>query len=422
MLARELLHQLAMEIPTTVATATDDISPASIDGADALAAEPARAGRVLVVDDEPAILRAYVRILSHTGMQVDQAANGVVAIELVRKHRYDAVVSDISMPQMSGIELLRAVHEVDADLPVILVTAAPTVDTATQAVEHGAMRYLSKPVDSDSLRATVESAVRAFRMVVGERQSAERSGLAVLSRGRLALEARLNAALGTLSLVYQPIHRSANRIRFGYEALVRTKEPSLPHPGALFAAGERLGRLHDIGRAIRASVAQTLPTLASSDTMFVNLHPHDLMDAELYSPSAPLSGFSGRVVLELTERAAVEQIDGVAERLARLRRMGYRLAIDDLGAGYAGLTSLAQFAPELVKIDMSLVQGASQNRVRRRLIESIIAACHDLGTAVVAEGIEDSQDRDALVELGSDFLQGYLLGRPAWPPPATVSW
>src|SRR5437899_303774 len=105
---------------------------------------PTKSQRVLIVDDEPALLRAYARWLESAGYVIACAASGHDAVELLRGQRFDAVVTDIAMPGMDGIQLLRAAREHDLDLPVILMTGTPAVETAIKAVELGALRYLTK--------------------------------------------------------------------------------------------------------------------------------------------------------------------------------------------------------------------------------------------------------------------------------------
>jgi EAL domain-containing protein (putative c-di-GMP-specific phosphodiesterase class I) len=98
--------------------------------------------------------------------------------------------------------------------------------------------------------------------------------------------------------------------------------------------------------------------------------------------------------------------------VTRLRTLGYRIAIDDLGAGYAGLTSFAQLEPEVVKVDMSLVRGIDGSPMKQKLVRSIISLCTELGIQLVAEGIETPGERDSLISLGGDLCQGYLFARP----------
>jgi EAL domain-containing protein (putative c-di-GMP-specific phosphodiesterase class I) len=93
--------------------------------------------------------------------------------------------------------------------------------------------------------------------------------------------------------------------------------------------------------------------------------------------------------------------------------MGFRIALDDLGAGYAGLTSFAALEPDIVKLDAALTNGAEKEQLKRNLIRSLVGLCKSLGILVVAEGIESEGDRNVVVDLGCDLLQGFLLGRPA---------
>jgi EAL domain-containing protein (putative c-di-GMP-specific phosphodiesterase class I) len=254
--------------------------------------------------------------------------------------------------------------------------------------------------------------MRGYRMVKAERASAERTGLAVLTRGRAAVEGAFERALATTYMVFQPLVSAQTQTCYGYEALVRCREPSMPHPGVFLNAAERLGRLHDLGRIIRAASARTFADAPAELQIFVNLHPDDLRDPDLYAAGAPLSAMASRVVLELTERAGLEDIKDLDARIEALRAMGYRIALDDLGAGYAALASLARLRPEVVKIDMSLVRGIDTDPVRLRLVGLLVAACKALDAQVVAEGIETAEERDVVVAAGCDLLQGYLHGRP----------
>jgi len=121
---------------------------------------------------------------------------------------------------------------------------------------------------------------------------------------------------------------------------------------------------------------------------------------------------ANRVILEVTERAALSPSQLLAERVARLRELGYRLAVDDIGAGYSGLTSFAELVPEVVKIDMSLVRGVHLSTLRQRTIAAICRLCRESGTLVVCEGVGSLEERDCVVSLGCDLLQGFLFGKP----------
>jgi len=116
-------------------------------------------------------------------------------------------------------------------------------------------------------------------------------------------------------------------------------------------------------------------------------------------------------------------IDGFRQKLSVLRELGFRIAVDDLGVGYAGLNSIAMLEPEFIKLDMTLVRKIDEQPVKQKLVSSLTALSKDMGHQVIAEGVETREERDTLVELGCDLLQGYLFSRPErdfppvnWPP------
>jgi EAL domain-containing protein (putative c-di-GMP-specific phosphodiesterase class I) len=377
-------------------------------------------GRVLVVDDEEALARAIGRSLEAAGYEVERASDGMRAVDLVANGPFDAIVSDIEMPRMNGIRFLQNVRQRDADVPIILITGNPKVESAVQAVANGALQYLVKPLDLEELRRVVTRAVGLNRMAKLKQAAFElANGQALGAADQLALEVSFRHALDTLWMAFQPIVRVADRSLFGYEALLRTEEKSLVHPGAVLDAAERLGGLQELGRKTRALSCAITKSPANA-VLFVNLHSRDLMDDNLLSPSAPLSALASRVVLEITERASLGQVKDLRARVAELRRMGFRIAIDDLGAGYAGLTSFATLEPDFVKLDMSLVRGIDQSYTKEAVVRSMAAVCKDLGMLVVAEGVETVRERDLLEALGCDFLQGYVLAKPGRPFPGFV--
>lgn len=369
-------------------------------------------GRVLVVDDDPELRRLTARVLSKAGYEVLTAESGAAALERLGQQPFNAVISDIIMPDMDGVTLLRNVRDLDLDVPVILMTGSPDLATAVQAVEYGALRYIAKPVGAATLREAVAHAVRLDRLARLKRQALTQLGGADgLVGDRAGLDSVWAAALASVCIAYQPIVRAADGSLVGHEALVRTASTALPHPAALFGAAERVGGLRELGRTIRSCVAESRPAGAGL-LAFVNLHPHDLLDPQLLEASAPLSACARSVVLEVTERASLGAVAELQPRVAELRRLGYRIAVDDLGAGYAGLSSFAALEPDVVKLDISLVREVDREPVKRKLVASLVALCRDLRVTVLAEGVETPGEREVLVELGCEWLQGYLFGRP----------
>jgi EAL domain-containing protein (putative c-di-GMP-specific phosphodiesterase class I) len=176
-----------------------------------------------------------------------------------------------------------------------------------------------------------------------------------------------------------------------------------------------------VGRAVRSLAPKPLPRLAPEQVLFVNVHPRDLMDPELTSPDATLSGVADRVVLEITERAALEMVRDLLDTIAALRQRGFRIAVDDLGSGFAGLTSFAVLEPDIVKLDMALIRDVDTSTTKQKLVKSVVDLCHDLGVVVVGEGVETFAERAMCASLGVDLLQGFLLARPGRPFPE-VTW
>lgn len=369
--------------------------------------------RILVADPQPELLRAYAAMLGNAGYQVETSADGPAAIAQMHAGDFAAVICDVSMPGNGGIDLLRAVRAHDLDVPVVLMTPGPAVQTAVTALEQGALRYLIKPIEPAQLIEVVGQAVLLHRMAKAKREALMVLGNDTLQSGdKEGDNARFTSALDSLWMAYQPIVSWQHRRVYGFEALVRGAEPSLPHPNALIDAAERLDRLQDLSRAIRNQVAADIRHAPENVDIFVNLHTHDLLDEELFSPDAPLSAFAKRIILEITERTALDEVKDVPRRVGVLRALGYRIAIDDLGAGYAGLATFAQLEPDVVKLDMSLVRDINTTSTKRKLMKTMVNLCQELGMAVIAEGIETVEERDTLQSLGCDLMQGFLFALP----------
>ncbi len=368
--------------------------------------------RLLLVDDERTLLRGYARLLQSAGHSVTCAASGAEATAALQRERFDVVVTDVAMPGISGLDLLRIIRRSDLDVPVVLVTGSPTVASAAEAVEHGAFRYLTKPVAPAALEEVVGRAVRQRRLADLRRAAVPLLGNQLQVGDLAGLDAKLDLALRGLWLAFQPIVSWSEKRVIAHEALMRSSEPALPDVGAVLDAAERLNRVEEVGRRVRELAARA----PAAPGLFVNLHPRDLLDDELYSRRAPLAGIAQRVVLEVTERASLDGVPDVRARIAELRRLGYRIALDDLGAGYAGLGSFAQLEPDFVKLDMGLVRELQRAPTKQKLVRSMRLLCGEMSIGVISEGIETVEERDALVGLGCDLMQGYLFAKPSAQP------
>jgi EAL domain-containing protein (putative c-di-GMP-specific phosphodiesterase class I) len=326
------------------------------------------------------------------------------------------------MPGMDGIELLKSVRARDLDVPVVLATGAPSIETAAKAVEYGALLYLVKPIPPKTLVEVIGHAARLHRLARLKRDALAHLGGDDKQVGdRAGLEAALERAMEGMWMAFQPIVDLPRRSVHGFEALMRSTEPLLPHPGAVIEAAERLLRLRDVGRRVRSLVATAIDGAEEGPLFFVNLHPHDLLDEDLFSEAAPLSRHASRVVLEITERATLDKVKNVSASVDALRRLGFRIAIDDLGAGYAGLSAFAELRPEVVKLDMSLIRGIDRDTIKQKLVRSMVSVCREMEMTIIAEGVETKEERASLDALGADLLQGYLFAKPGKGFPA-VNW
>ena len=230
------------------------------------------------------------------------------------------------------------------------------------------------------------------------------------------LEGAFDRCIAGIAMHFQPIVHAATRARFGYEALLRSRDRSLPHPGAILDAAERLERVPALGRAVRAHVAKIVADApVARGPVFVNLHLLDLFDRQLASPFSPLAKVAHRVVLEITERTSLDGHADLGYRVAELRELGFRIAIDDLGGGHARMGTFTPLDTDFVKLDMSLVRDIDKHPMKQRLVRSITELCRDHGTKVIGEGVETEAEARTLVELGTDLLQGYLIAKPAAP-------
>lgn len=366
-------------------------------------------GRVLVVDDDALVRRTCERVLRHEGWSVTSAQNGREAIEALDQagDAVDCVLSDIHMPEIDGFRLVASLRATDEDLPVLLMTGDPSLDGAVRALDTGAVSYIAKPFDHEALAAAVARAARRHG-VARMRRRAE----SVARHFETAdLEARFRAALAKSWMAYQPIFDIVTGRAYAYEALLRTDEKTLQRPDLLIGAAERLDRIPELGRAVRRHVAAALPRVPDDVAMFVNVHGLELADEDLYADDGILSGTAHRVVLEITERVGLDDVAAPA-RVAMLRKRGFRIAIDDLGAGYAALGALATLAPDIVKLDMSLIRGIDQSATKRRVVGALATLCDELGSRVVAEGVETVAEHDTVVSCGIGLVQGFLLARP----------
>lgn len=364
---------------------------------------------VLVVDESAVMRSALRRMLTHAGFTVESSDCSKSALARLRARRFDAVVSDL--PPRETFEFVQHMRQGEPLLPVVMLLDSPAIPEAIGASRCGGLFVLRKPGGIRQLVGTVTEACATHRLTRLERSALELAG----DHYHLLAEAcrDFSESFDRVHMMFQPIVDCERRALYGQEALVRFSRGPASDPVLLFDAAERLGRVRELGQRIRGIVADVLTRSPGDSLVFVNLHPLELGDDDLLRASSPLARHAHRVVLEVTERRSLERVSGVSRRLDRLRELGFRIAVDDLGSGYAGLASLSHLAPDVAKLDMSLVRGLDASPRNERIVSALIALCErELGIPVVCEGVETPGERDALLRIGGRLLQGYLFGRP----------
>jgi EAL domain-containing protein (putative c-di-GMP-specific phosphodiesterase class I) len=219
-----------------------------------------------------------------------------------------------------------------------------------------------------------------------------------------------------ISMAFQPIVDVADRSIFAYEALVRGFD------GA--PAADMLRRVNEANRyafdqRCRVLAVEMAAALGMTSMLSINFMPN-----AVYEPSRCLrttleaalrTGFPvERIIFETTEDERVEDAAYLKQIFATYRAQGFKTAIDDFGSGYAGLNLLADFQPDIVKIDMALIRGIDRDRARQTIVGALAAVGQLLGIRVIAEGVEEAREALVLRHLGITLMQGYLFARPAF--------
>jgi EAL domain-containing protein (putative c-di-GMP-specific phosphodiesterase class I) len=220
-----------------------------------------------------------------------------------------------------------------------------------------------------------------------------------------------------LYTLFQPIVDGATREPIGYEALTRGPQGALEQPAALIAAAATAGLGIALERRCLESALRSYRSLRLRGRLFLNLLPQNLLDwtdlATWLGEQLATHGIDPHdIVLEVTEHGLTEDEAHLANAVAPLRALGCDIAIDDLGAGSSGLKTWAAIRPDYVKVDRYFVAGIEQDAVRGEILRSVVDMGRVTGSRVIAEGIENREQFALLLELGVDYLQGYLLGRP----------
>lgn len=213
----------------------------------------------------------------------------------------------------------------------------------------------------------------------------------------------------TLMTVYQPIYDLSTNEVSGVEALARFPDNEQRGPDEWFAEAADVGLAVDLELAAARAALRNLPLLPPNVYLALNLSPDTLLSGRVaqFLEEIPF----GRVVLEVTEHAIIRDFVSFRRALDPLRER-VRIAVDDAGAGFSGLRHILDIRPDIIKLDMSLTRGIDKDPARTALARALISFAADIGSTIVAEGIETAAELTALKALGAHAGQGYHLQRP----------
>lgn len=222
---------------------------------------------------------------------------------------------------------------------------------------------------------------------------------------------------------FQPIVNVETGVVFAHEALVRG-------PGGESAASVLAQVTEDnryrFDQACRVKAIKGAAELGITEHVSINFLPNAIYKPELCIrttlAAAKAHGFPvERIIFEVTEGERVDDGPWFAQILREYKRIGFKTAIDDFGAGYAGLRLLVDFQPDLIKIDMDLIRGVAASAPRQAVIKHLTRLCEDMRIEVIAEGVETPSERDFLLDVGIQLMQGYLFAKPAFKARAAVN-
>lgn len=372
---------------------------------------------VLVIDDDEFVRRVVSRQLTELGSIVTAVGDGDAARTMLReKGPFDLVVSDLKMPGVDGVELLRDLAELQPSAGLVLMSSvdAKTLEAAEHLAKARDLRFLGslqKPILAGAFKALLS---RLDAPVPARR----RAGVRALVT---AEELRAAIAAGEIDVYVQPKVELGSGRLVGAEALARWLKPdgSVVMPDAFIDVAERAGLMDDltdliVRQALAACGRWGAQGLRTSIAINLAVSCLDRLDLpERIAAEAARHGVRhDQIILEITETGVMKDPTRLLDVVTRLRLRGFRLAVDDFGVGHSSLERLRRLPFTELKLDRAFVDGAARDPEVRSIAQATIRMAHDLQLSTCAEGVETSADLDVMRALGCELIQGYLLARP----------
>lgn len=354
-------------------------------------------------------VREFARVLSRLGDEGTVGQHDHVCVDTVRSDRFIVVLGGTA-----GESLAQALRRADdrrkalvTRLREALAKAAPASLLHAVRLTEGHAHCQHDPMVRVE-RSIQQAVTDAMMMSLLQRQTIEAVRLEELAR---------LIAEGSVRSVFHPIVRLADRSIVGHEALTRPLG-GVPFDSVedLFAFAESTELLMEFEVLCRGAAIRGAGQLGRCGLLFLNASARAVEDPQWSSRALDdllaQHGLTPHdVVVEITERVGIERQDAFQKALATFKSRGYRVAVDDVGAGHASLKALAAIQPDFLKFDVSLVRGIDRSRIKQGLVESLRMLADRMNARVIAEGVEREEELSVLVDMGVELGQGFLFHR-----------
>ncbi len=365
---------------------------------------------ILVIEDDQVRDGMLSMILATRGYKVIAAKNGQEAIAK-SSLPIDLIIIDLLLGDMNGIEVCHYLKQVGVtrNIPIILLSDRNCpVNEKVQCFQLGADDLLCKPFENEELFARIFALLRRHH---GEDSEAEVQRVDNVKQLREIIDQEL------VEPNFQPIYLIGSTCKlFGVEILSRPLVGGLlKNPEHLFQIALELGFYYELEMMVWRKALKILNENAPFSNIFLNCNPYIIENnnfpniRELFESASILPS---NVFFELTERSAISKYHLFCERLQQYRELGFKIAVDDVGSGYASLESIIETRPEVVKIDRHIIHGLSINDYKRSIVKFIVSFCGEHDIICVAEGVETSDEFVLLKNLGVKAFQGYFFYKP----------
>jgi DNA-binding NarL/FixJ family response regulator/EAL domain-containing protein (putative c-di-GMP-specific phosphodiesterase class I) len=384
---------------------------------------PAPAGEpvtVLVADDNADYLDALAHLIAgDDGLAtVGKAMDVEQAVRLAALYRPDVALLDVEMGAGGGADAARKIRTVSPDTRCVALSFHTDPTVVLDMLRAGAMSYIVKTVSGNELLSVVHRSAEGVASLSPEITSPliEELTVKLPDTGSEGAQRRDDRTRITrivrerdLTMVFQPILDVGDGTLIGMEALARFGGDASRTPDVWFGDAAAFGLGVELELLAADLAAEQLPLLPEPACLFINLSPEALCSSELEALVATVP--AKRIVVEVTEHARVDDYAALDRAIDRLRSLGGRLAVDDVGAGFA-IQHLLELNPEVLKLDLSLCRSIDADPARRFLARGLVSFAHDIGAKIIAEGIETPEELGALGDLGIPWAQGFYLGKP----------